>query len=478
MLEPPPEAREPYSPHSRTALVLVGTGTAGAYHAGVLKALTEAGVKIDVVAGRGIGVTGALFAAVDGAARLWEAGGLWRGAGAGRLYGWQPLLRTTAWAMAIALAVVLVPFAMLALGLLVYPLSFLLRVAGASVGSSMVAGYSAAVTRLFDPQWLPDVLPRAFILALAALAAVLGLITIRLLLRTRGGRSHRGSVWWQVISAPLDLAGTFSAIRREVWRLVAGAAGTRPPAPAEFSRAYTELVADNLGQPGFRELVLAVHDLDLRRDVLVALLSDRYRREFLRQRDGVPDEYGRAETIDLAGVGRDHLADTLAASLSLPIVTEASAVRFAPESSWRGEVHRLADRPGATTRLLRELPAAGVEQVIVATAVSEVWHPHELVAARLDLRGRIGDVLAGDEAASVRDAVEATRSSFRCVFVIRPDYNPVGPLDFRGCRDARSDRHVTLAELVDRGYEDAYRQFIDPVVGASGEHIEAGRRRR
>jgi hypothetical protein len=29
-----------------------------------------------------------------------------------------------------------------------------------------------------------------------------------------------------------------------------------------------------------------------------------------------------------------------------------------------------------------------------------------------------------------------------------------------------------MAELVDRGYEDAYRQFIEPVVGASGERIQ------
>ena len=41
-------AFEPYSPQRRTALLLVGTGTAGAYHAGVLRALHEAGVKIDV----------------------------------------------------------------------------------------------------------------------------------------------------------------------------------------------------------------------------------------------------------------------------------------------------------------------------------------------------------------------------------------------------------------------------------------------
>ena len=44
-----------YSPKQRTALVLSGTGTAGAYHAGVLRALQEAGVKLDVVA------TGYLF---------------------------------------------------------------------------------------------------------------------------------------------------------------------------------------------------------------------------------------------------------------------------------------------------------------------------------------------------------------------------------------------------------------------------------
>jgi hypothetical protein len=28
-----------------------------------------------------------------------------------------------------------------------------------------------------------------------------------------------------------------------------------------------------------------------------------------------------------------------------------------------------------------------------------------------------------------------------------------------------------VEELVDRGYEDAYRQFVEPVVAASGEQI-------
>ena len=60
------------------------------------------------------------------------------------------------------------------------------------------------------------------------------------------------------------------------------------------------------------------------------------------------------------------------------------------------------------------------------------------------------------------------------LFVVRPAHNPLGPLDFAGVYDERSDRRHTLAELVDRGYEDAYRQFIEPVVGASGDRIEAG----
>ena len=67
----PPDS-DTYSPQRRTALLLTGTGTAGAYHAGALRALHEAGVKLDIVAGRGVGVVGALFAAIDGAQRLWD----------------------------------------------------------------------------------------------------------------------------------------------------------------------------------------------------------------------------------------------------------------------------------------------------------------------------------------------------------------------------------------------------------------------
>ena len=70
----------PYSPERRTALVLCGTGSHGAYHAGVLRALHEAGVKIDLVAGHGIGAGGAALVAIGGSARLWEESGIRRSA--------------------------------------------------------------------------------------------------------------------------------------------------------------------------------------------------------------------------------------------------------------------------------------------------------------------------------------------------------------------------------------------------------------
>ena len=98
----PPSPAEPYSPQRRTALVLTGIGTAGAYHAGVLRALHEAGVKLDIVAGRGVGVVGALFAAIDGVQRLWDEKGFWRAPAVRSLYPWRAVWRLAARAVALS----------------------------------------------------------------------------------------------------------------------------------------------------------------------------------------------------------------------------------------------------------------------------------------------------------------------------------------------------------------------------------------
>ena len=146
---------EPYSPRRRTALVLTGTGTAGAYHAGVLRALHEAGVKLDIVAGRGVGVIGALFAAVDGAQRLWDDRGFWRAEGIERLYEWRIVPRVIAWALAISLAIVAIPIAAVALGLIVFPIDFVLKMVGVSGDAGLVAAYLRLAQAMFAPQALP-----------------------------------------------------------------------------------------------------------------------------------------------------------------------------------------------------------------------------------------------------------------------------------------------------------------------------------
>jgi hypothetical protein len=159
--------------------------------------------------------------------------------------------------------------------------------------------------------------------------------------------------------------------------------------------------------------------------------------------------------------------DVLAAALCLPVVTEPWPVTSPVESYWRGETHRWCDRPGGVARLLEEVQAAGAEQVVVVSPAAAGRDPHTLTDLRLDGRGRIGSWLASEGAASVRDAVRAAAPSFRCVLTICPAYNPLGPLDMVGTYDERSDRVQLLAESIDQGYADAYRQFIEPVVGAA-----------
>ena len=61
--------------------------------------------------------------------------------------------------------------------------------------------------------------------------------------------------------------------------------------------------------------------------------------------------------------------------------------------------------------------------------------------------------------------------------MIRPAHNPVRPLDLDGGYDERSDRTESLDELMERGYEDAYHQFIEPVVGASGDRLSNAKER-
>ena len=125
--------------------------------------------------------------------------------------------------------------------------------------------------------------------------------------------------------------------------------------------------------------------------------------------------------------------------------------------------------------MLDEVASAGAEQVILVTALAAPAGPHTLSTSRDDSRGRRGEYLSALETTSLRDALSSREGFFQSVFQIRPTHNPLGPFDFNGCYDERSDRRLTLTELVDRGYEDGCSQFVDSVVGASGDWLEPGR---
>jgi hypothetical protein len=355
-----------------------------------------------------------------------------------------------------------------ALGLVVFPIDFVLRMVGAGGAPGLVNEYVSLAQAAFAPEMLPTWLPRLVLLVIGTAAVV---AVVDAWMADAGRRSSRGAPWWRAVRAPLSSQAAIDHTWKVMWDLVRGAAQLKQPPPSELGRRYAEMLAENLGQPGFRELLVAVHDEDAHRDLIFALVSDERRRDMIRRPTSAQADARRAEVFDLAGIARDHVPDAVAAALTVPLATEWHAVTFAADSYWRGETHRLCDRPANLIRLIDELIDLDVEQVLLVSAAPELPGPHALPHARLDLRGRLGEHLQSTEAAIVRDATTTT-AGVR-IFNIRPAHNPVGPFDFAGGYDERSQRRQGLGELMNRGYEDAYHQFIEPVVGASGERVGA-----
>lgn len=417
-----------YSPERRTALVLCGTGAHGAYHAGVLRAIEEAGVKIDVVAGQGIGAAAAALSAIDGAAKLWEDGGVWRSQRVAGFYRPKRAIRLAWWLAFVVAVLAAIPLLLLAAG----------------------------VSR-------PNLARVA--LAVPVAAAVAFMLMAR---RAPSKRRATGRWWWRLTGAPLDGAGARDQVVGAAWQLIRGAVQAAHPSRALFGRRYSEVLSENLSQPGFRELMVMATDVDTKRDVVAAMLREPFRHAFMASQ---PGRERKAEAIDLAGTGRDLAFEIIAGAMTPPVGCDLHPITFAPDSFWRGETHRFCDRPGLIERLLSELAAAGVTQAIVVNAASPVSAPHRLASPRFDTRGRLGEFLAAAECAAVQQALDASGARFEALYLICPAHNPVGPFDFAGAYDDASDRRHSLFELMERAYEDAYRQFIEPAVGASGEQL-------
>jgi hypothetical protein len=460
-----------YSPRLRTALVLCGAGTAGAYQSGVLRGLVEAGVKIDIVAAHGAGSAVALGAAIDGGAAFWGPAGPWLSGRLGRAYRWRLALRIAGVGIIAAALCVLSPLLVLALATGVYGLSLLAGLVSLrGTAAWLIDAYARMLDILFHPPILPTIVPRLTVLALLLVLGVLVVSTWQALRHERSRRRFGGVVWWRLLGAPVDAREPGDTLVSALWRLVHGASQESAPAPEEIGRRYADQLADNFGQPGFREVLLAVHDLDTRRDLVASILTSPWKATFMgRRRTGGPRE---AEAIEFAGSHRDLLVDWLRGSLKLPVVCAPELMQFPTEGYWRGEAHRVSDRPELPVRLVEELASLGVEQVVLVTPAPAPALLHAMRARPADLRGRMGEWLRSAETAAFEDAAASAGARFSGVFVIRPDHNPIGPFDFTGTYDEASDRTRTLPELLQQGYDDAYRQFIEPVV-ASGERVEA-----
>src|SRR5688500_316714 len=203
----------PYSPERRTALVLCGTGAHGAYHAGVLRALHEAGVKIDVVAGQGIGAGGAALAAIGGGSRVWEDSGVWRSPRVKSLYAWKPVT-------------VVLPLALVGLITLL-----LATVVATALGWNVPAWWVATL-----------------IVLCAATATGCVLLVRR---HAAAGRRAAGRWWWRLIGSPIEAESARTLFLTAIWDLIRGAAPVAQPGRGALGRRYTEVLQENLGQPGF-----------------------------------------------------------------------------------------------------------------------------------------------------------------------------------------------------------------------------------
>ena len=121
------------------------------------------------------------------------------------------------------------------------------------------------------------------------------------------------------------MAGPRAYFRAGLWELIRGGAKIRQPETKDLARRYAELLADNLGQPGFRELLIVVHDLDARRDLVFALLGPDERRPFFLRKPAHGGDRRSAEAFDLAGVARDQSLPALAGRAGNPRAHRARA---------------------------------------------------------------------------------------------------------------------------------------------------------
>lgn len=474
-----------YSPKRRTALVLTGTGTSGAYHAGVLRALDESGVKIDVMVGSGVGTIAAAFGAAAGGPRLYGEGGFWDGAGWDALYRLRAGLRTAILLLACSFGVFLLPVALALLGgVLFLPLA---------LADLAMPGLTARATAAISS--IPGVLRAPYLVALSlpifVLCAVAFLALLRMALRDRRRIPES-------LEAILDPTVGEVRLGKGLWEIARGSAiSSFPTSEAEIGRKYVGLVAENLGQPGFRELILRTADLDTGGVVPFVLLDDAHRAAFAaaRSRGARSQLVGIPGAVDLRAHGYDTLLfDAAVTGLLPPGAAPVRRVAFPRGGIFAGEMHRLTDAALAGGCGISEAVAAGADQIVVVTAAPQVATaaprrrgPRALadgLLSTLERRAVDGGIRSAERINRMvetlghrtedgghgwQDPVSGRVYRDISLYVIRPDRRVLGTLEWDGGEDPATEVLETPDDLAEQGYRDAYRLFVEPVVGAFAE---------
>ncbi len=455
----------------RTAVVFAGSGASGAYHAGVLKALDEAGVRIDLMVGSGVGVLAAVFGAAASGSVLYGEKGLWREISARRVFRLRSGFRFLRALGLVALSAFLVP------GLLALLLGLLLP---AFLAVDLARpGFMTSLSRT-----LADLAPGFRLFFIFALAAPTFLAFLFVLFRAASILKNSGRRFGESLESAFDLSGIEAELARRLWEVARGPALNEPaPETSEVGRQYAALIAENAGQPGFRGLVLRAANLDARKPLVVKLVSD--------ERNGASRGPGGDELLDLKDTATAPLLyDVVATAFATTPLSSPRRVRLPKQGAFGGEIHRIAEASAIAGSGLSEAIALGADQIVLVTATAADPGPlaerrglkalaaaflalQERTAIENDLRqterlNRIVETVGHQRSTGEREWQDPhTGRRFRSVTIhkVRPRRSLLRPLDLDGAVDPSNEVETTLMDWLEEGYRDAHRCFLDAALG-------------
>jgi hypothetical protein len=435
----------PFSPRRRTAVVLSGEGTGAAYLVGAMKALDAAGVRVDVVLGRGAGALVAAFSALCAEDKIDGDGGLLGEVLRRRPYRLSRFYRFVALCLAASFAFFAAPALVGIASVVLLPVQALVRglFPDSDVGrTSWLSSLIAAV----EPYYLPAV---AF--PLIVLFLVFTFLWLRRVWNTRGRRPDLSDLF-----PPLfDLEPLEGMLAASLWQLAKGTASReRPPGRHALSQAYVQLLTAGLGQTGFREIVIYALDTDTGAEIPFVVLKDRFAGKLASSLDGT-----LVEPIDLAADGGALFFDAVLAALTPPGLAPEVGMKLPRAAKLGGEVHRFVSSLASGAGVLAQAVAAGAEQIFYVTSVPAGGR----VSGSLWERMATGAARAGLE----RDlqALESLAPNGEVpVFVVRPESERLAPFELEGRPQVGGGRLFPSA-LVDQGARDVERLFVRPVLG-------------